>query len=287
MLQQLTTNILKTREMVINSLKIPVRSIRSTQHNIDFSLKHYDDQQFRQWYFKYGKKLERFYNIHQGESCFIIGNGPSLNKMDLSPLKNYHTFGLNKIYLMFDKVDLNLSYHVATNPFVIKQSISEFESLRCPSFLSYIPAHKLFRDLDHINYFFVGGPYTFQSNISQKICEGHTVTYVAMQIAFYMGFSQVFLIGVDHNFVAKGNPNELQVLEGEDPNHFAPNYFSNQQWQLPDLEASELSYHLAKFHYNRANRKIFDATVNDKLQIFPKITYEEALSMASPRVLPF
>jgi hypothetical protein len=244
---------------------------------------HYNDTDYLNWYFKYSKKLKKFKDIHKGEDCFIIGNGPSLNKMDLTPLRNYHTFGLNKIYLLFDKVDLNLSYHVAVNPLVIEQSVNNFKGLNCHSFLSYRPAVKVLPSSEHIHYIMTGGPYSFQADLQKQICEGHTVTYVAMQIAYYMGFKRVFLIGVDHNFFVQGKPNELQTLDGSDPNHFAPNYFGNQQWHLPDLEASELSYHLAKFFYGRDERKIYDATVDGKLEIFPKMSFETALASCSQK----
>lgn len=262
---------------LVKNILGPVKDVAQVYIN------YYNDPLYRQWYFKHSKRLLKFKDIHKGEACFIIGNGPSLNKIDLSPLRKYHTFGLNKIYMIFDKVDLNLSYHVAVNPLVIEQSIKEFESLTCPSFLEYRGAHNHIRCLEHI-YFIAGrGPYTFQSDLSKGICEGHTVTYVAMQIAFYMGFSKVFLIGVDHNFTARGNPNEKQLLQGNDPNHFASGYFANKEWQLPDLEASELSYNLARFHFNRAERQIYDATVDGKLQIFSKISFEQALDMCSKK----
>jgi hypothetical protein len=188
---------------------------------------------------------------------------------------------------MFDKIDLNLSYHVAVNSLIIEQSIKEFETLRCPSFLSYGAAHNLTLDLDHIYFLGTGryfnAPYSFQSDLTQSIHEGYTVTYVAMQVAFYMGFNNVYLIGVDHNFKADGNPNEKQLLTGEDQNHFDPLYFSNKQWHLPDLEASELSYHLARFYFNRSGRRIYDATADGKLQIFPKIPYAQALKICSKK----
>jgi hypothetical protein len=111
-----------------------------------------------------------------------------------------------------------------------------------------------------------------------RICEGHTVTYVAMQIAFFMGFKEVYLIGVDHNFVVNGNPNEMQLLKSKDQNHFDPNYFGDKHWHLPDLEASELAYHLANFHYKRSGRIIYDATVGGKCNIFEKIAYEDAVA---------
>ncbi len=237
------------------------------------------------WYLEHSKHLLKFKDAHQGESCFIIGNGPSLNKMDLSELKDCYTFGLNKIYLLFDKVDLNLSYHVAMNPLVIEQSAKEFESLYCPSFLSYRHARRIVHNLDHVYFILSGKSFTFQTDLSQPVCEGHTVTYVALQIAFYMGFSQVFLIGVDHNFVAVGNPNEKQFLQGEDPNHFAPGYFGNKEWHLPDLEASERAYNLAKLYFSQAGRQVYDATVGGKLEVFPKTSYEQALTICSRQVV--
>lgn len=240
---------------------------------------------YREWYHQHRSDLESFHNKHAGEDCFIIGNGPSLNKMDLSPLQDRYTFGLNKIYLMEDRgVDLNLDYLVSVNSLVIEQSAEVFEGLDCDTFLSYRAAHNHVRPLDHVHYLFTGGPYTFSQRITDRIHEGHTVTFVAMQIAYYMGFRRVFLIGVDHSFQAEGKPNEKQRMEGSDPNHFDPDYFAGDEWHLPDLDASELSYHLARFFYRRDGRQIIDATVDGELDIYPKISYEEALDRSTASV---
>ncbi|MBE0577389.1 MAG: DUF115 domain-containing protein [Desulfuromonadales bacterium] len=240
-------------------------------------LENFSDISYREWYFCHMKRLEAFRGKHKGERCFIVGNGPSLNEMELTLLADKNTFGLNKIYLLLDKIDLNVSYHVSVNSLIIEQSHKDFEQISCPSFLSYPVSRGIVENLDKFYYIYPRGPYTFQPDITQNIHEGYTVTFVALQIAFFMGFEEVYLIGVDHNFVVSGNPNEKQRLEGEDPNHFDPNYFSGKDWHLPDLEASELSYHLANFFYKRAGRQIFDATVDGKLTVFPKISFADAL----------
>ncbi|MEA5533267.1 6-hydroxymethylpterin diphosphokinase MptE-like protein [Crocosphaera sp. XPORK-15E] len=272
----------------LEPLKERVRLALNYSHDVhDYGI---ERAEYYEWYLKHSKRLQQFKNCHRGESCFIIGNGPSLNQMDLNPLKEVHTFGLNKIYLIFEKVNLNLSYHVSVNPLVIEQSVNNFTALSCPSFLSF----KSFCEYrkkqenplnipDNLYFVLTSSTCHFSSNIAQKINEGYTVTYVAMQIAFYMGFKQVFLIGVDHNFKAVGKPNEKQTLKGDDMNHFSPNYFANKEWQLPDLEGSELSYRIAKFNYERSGRIIYDATVDGKLEIFPKISYEEALSLCNKK----
>lgn len=247
-------------------------------------IKNCDNISFLRWYFRHAKRLKIFKNKHLGKDCFIIGNGPSLNHMDLVPLNNYYTFGLNKIYLIFDRVDLNLTYHVAVNRYVIQQSASVFEKFSHPTFLSYKASVRTIKPHSHIYYIFTGGERTFRKHLYQEVWEGFTVTYVALQIAFFMGFKRVFLIGVDHNYRAEGQPKEKQYLRTDDINHFDPSYFKNNEWQLPELEGSELAYHMALFSYKEHDRQIYDATINGKLKIFPKITYDEALDMCKEKI---
>lgn len=240
----------------------------------------YANKNYREWHFKFSSSLSRFKNLHRGEKCFIIGNGPSLNKTDLSQLKGIKKFGLNKIYLLFDRVNLDLSYHVAVNPFVISQSHEEISSLKCESFVSYLASKTLFGNDHNVNYIFTeGGVRMFQEDVTGLVSEGATVTYVALQLAYYMGFQEIFLVGVDHNFVCNGTPNEEQYMEGKDPNHFDDSYFEGMDWHLPDLASSEMAYCLARYHFTRDGRKIYDATIGGKLDVFPKIPYEEAVAM--------
>ena len=89
-----------------------------------------------------------------------------------------------------------------------------------------------------------------------------------------MGFNEAILVGVDHNFVTQGTANQAVISQGDDPNHFAPNYFGKGfKWQLPDLAGSERAYTLARDAYSHAGRRILDATVGGKLTIFPKVDY--------------
>jgi hypothetical protein len=89
-----------------------------------------------------------------------------------------------------------------------------------------------------------------------------------------MGFEQVILIGVDHNYSTKGKPNTTVVSQGDDPNHFNAGYFGKGfRWQLPDLEASERGYRMARAAYEQAGRQVLDATIGGKLTVFPKVEY--------------
>jgi uncharacterized Rossmann fold enzyme len=222
------------------------------------------------------RKLHRLENIHKDKRCFIIGNGPSLRQTDLGRLRDEYTFGLNRIYLLFPELGFSTTYLVSVNDLVLEQCAIEMQRLAMPKFLTW-RARYLFRNDTYVT--FLDTDFTGEENfcpmITGRIFEGFTVTYVALQLAYHMGFKQVILVGVDHNFVTQGAANQAIISQGDDPNHFAPNYFGKGfKWQLPDLVGSERAYIMARGAYSKADREILDATIGGKLSIFPKVNYD-------------
>lgn len=225
------------------------------------------------------KQIKKFKNIHQGESCVIIGNGPSLKTMDLDWLRDKYTFGLNRIYLMFPELGFSTTYYISVNRLVIEQCAADIVDLPMPKFLGWYWRDFL-KNAPSINYvrYIKDGTLDFSKDPGHRIWEGATVTYVAMQLAYYMGFQKVYLIGVDHHFKTKGEPNKIVVTEESDSDHFDPDYFGKGfRWQLPDLERSEEAYRIAKEVYEADGREILDATFNGKLDVFPKIDYRSLI----------
>ena len=169
--------------------------------------------------------LEIYKNRHLGERCVIVCNGPSLNKMDLSFLKNEICFGLNKIYLGFKKFHFYPKYYVAVNQKVLLQSVTEIKALTSVKFLSarcgdLFQQNSLTHIVDTSN-----PPARFCQDITNGLEEGGTVTYAALQVAFYLGLKDVIIIGMDHRFDYSGKPNQSSFLEGPDKNHFCSSYF--------------------------------------------------------------
>lgn len=225
--------------------------------------------------------LGKYHGCHAGRRCFIIGNGPSLRQTDLSLLKDEVTFGLNRIYLLFPELGFTTTYLVSVNELVLQQCADELTALEMPKFITWRARrwltgdpHTVYVDTDFT------GPEDFALDAQGRLFEGFTVTYVALQLAFQMGFKEVILVGVDHNFVTRGPANAAVVSEGDDPNHFSSNYFGKGfKWQLPDLEGSERAYRLAKEAYEKDGRRVVDATVGGKLTIFPKVDFVQLFKM--------
>ena len=229
---------------------------------------------FHPWRRASNRRLAALKDIHAGQRCFIIGNGPSLKQTDLSRLQGEFTFGMNRIYLAFPELGFPTTYYLSVNNLVIEQCTADIRSLPIPKFLSW-RSHPLIQPTEDMA--FLHTTYTgpkFARDARGRLWEGATVTYVALQLAFHMGFAQTILIGVDHNFTTQGKPNTTVVSKGDDPDHFHAGYFGKGfRWQLPDLVTSERAYQMARQAYTQTGRQVLDATIGGKLTVFPKVDY--------------
>ena len=221
------------------------------------------------------RRLAALKGSHMGERCFVVGNGPSLKNTDLSQLKNDFCIGMNRIFLAADELGFCPDILVCVNDLVVEQSVEEFNNLQMPKFFAWRARKWLRMDpWTHFIYTSYTSP-KFSKDVTGRVWEGATVTNVCLQLAYHLGFSEVILIGVDHSFATKGKPNTTIQSQGDDPNHFSAAYFGKGfRWQLPDLETSELGYRMARKAYEESERKILDATVGGKLDIFEKVDYD-------------
>lgn len=210
-----------------------------------------------------------FADKHKGKTALIIGNGPSLNSVPVKFLKKYKSFGTNRIYLL---PDFTATFYCAVNPLVIQQSADEINAYGATAkFISDSERDRIQGCYPLVSH----GLRTFSYNPAAYIFEGHTVTYVCMQLAFHMGFTTVLLVGVDHRFKMDGAPNSETVWQGDDPNHFSPDYFRGTRWNNPDLANSEIAYRMAKKAFEDAGRRIVNLTEGSALDVFERGTIAE------------
>ena len=263
------------RAKIINTLPLPLASsLRNTRDVLKLATM-YPQSRLHPWRRDSIHKLNSIRDTHTGERCFIIGNGPSLKNTDLGKLKNEFTIGMNRFYLTFAEMGFDTSLLLTINDLVIEQCAQDIRALPIPTFVSW-RGRKWIEPSPNLHYLHTSYELpSFNGNAAGRLWEGATVTYVAMQLAFHMGFKQVILIGVDHSFATQGKPNTTVVSGGDDPNHFNPDYFGKGfRWQLPDLDTSEVAYTMAREAYKSAGREIIDATVDGKLTVFPKVNFE-------------
>lgn len=219
-------------------------------------------------------RLSALRDRHQGERAVLVANGPSLNRMDLSFLRGECVIGLNKIFLGIKRFGFFPRYYVAVNEKVIRQSTKQIQNLNCVKFIGDNGASGLLTE-DPLTYIVNTSkpPSRFCTDISKGMHEGWTVTYAALQVAYFLGFREILIIGMDHRYEYDGAPNEARQMGKSDPNHFCNDYFANMTWDNPDLARSEESYRLARQVYEADDRRIIDATLDGACKVFEKQDY--------------
>jgi hypothetical protein len=209
---------------------------------------------------------QKYHNIHEGQTGVIIGNGPSLRSVDRQLLYDHFTFGTNRCYLPGGYIP---DYYCVVNNLLIEQFHKEIAAIGGPcrekfvkmQYANLIPGSRPIRSIT---------PHVFSTNPADGLYEGYTVSYVCMQLAYWMGFSAILLVGCDHNYKQKGKPNERQKMEADDNNHFSKEYFKGAEWNLADTARMEEAYGFAREAYEKVGKRIINLTPNTKLQVFER-----------------
>ncbi|MDR1688174.1 MAG: DUF115 domain-containing protein [Clostridiales bacterium] len=223
------------------------------------------------------EKLASYKGIHKGKRCFIIGTGPSLTMEDLDTLHlhNEICFGTNKIFLAFEKTVWRPDYYFVSDWVFASQYKEELSLLKIENkFVSDLSRdfwngsgsencvcfklHQTFYDSELP---------PFSLDASDKINQGLTVSYEALQLAVYMGFSDIYYLGVDFDY-------SKDMLSGE--NHFAKNYFKSGEVHTPfRAEKQLLAYQKAEMVSREQGFRIFNATRGGKLEVFERVDFDK------------
>lgn len=219
---------------------------------------------------------------HIGERCFIIGNGPSLSVNDLDKLENEICFGTNAIYTIFQQVKWRPRYYcVQDGKFIWRNSkdiskISESQKFVCIERSYRYPRIVCAKYMGIDTERFYPNMPKFSEDISECIYEGFSVTYMCMQLAVYMGFKEIVLLGMDHNYSVELNPDGSLSYNESAQDHF--NKF-DKVTNVPQLFNVELAYRKALEVSKEKDISIYNATRGGKLEIFERKSLEEILKI--------
>ncbi|MBM9616991.1 DUF115 domain-containing protein [Desulfobulbus rhabdoformis] len=236
------------------------------------------------------EELAQFYNRFKGQRCFIIGNGPSLNLHDLSLLKNEYCFGVNSFYYKTRETGFRPTFYVVEDSSVMKENIDEIREFEAP--FKFFPTiyrklhpktpNTFFFDMNRGFYEKSSPNYVvprFSTDISKIVYCGQSVTYINLQLAYYMGFTEVYLIGMDFNYVIPSSHSrngDVLTSDTDDPNHFHKDYFGKgKTWKDPKLDRVLMNYKMAKLVFECTGRRIYNATKGGHLEEFDRIDYDD------------
>lgn len=239
-------------------------------------------------------RLSGLRECYRGERCFIMGSGPSLNQMDLERLRHEYVWGVNKCYLLFDRISWRPAFYTAVDRRVVPDMARQIERLVRTLLRTrfFFPARFLeegvLRPAANIYWYREaplkesGLPFRmFSLRASDWVAEVRTVTIAALQLAVYLGFNPIYLIGCDTSYAVQptvrheeDHPDRLVSTDNDDANHFDPRYFGKgSRWHQPHVERMLFHYAQARRACEAVGVKVYNATAGGKLEVFPRVDY--------------
>ena len=227
-------------------------------------------------------KLKELKDSKKGKRCFIIGNGPSLCAADLNCLKNEDCFAANKLYKIYSYTDWRPTYYTVVDWHGIGQDTADSLGANI-LFLGDYYWRKHRPQGNNIIVFYGNRlldtkreSFRFSEDISKQIYLGATVTFTNIQIACYMGYSEIYLLGVDHNY-AYVQDTSGKVIRNQEANH--SHFFRDEQSKhvYGDIDGMTNAYLKAKEYADTHGIKIYNATRGGKLEIFERVDFDEVI----------
>lgn len=283
MIQRIRSNV--WFKMRINSVfRYPFRMIRNAFYQFLFFLRRFLAN-YQLSFIANDNKYYRLKNKYKGLECFIVGNGPSLTVEDLNWLKkkNITSFGVNKIHLIYPQTNWRPDFYVCEDIPVLETILDTVNDQKdIIKFLMEVPGinkdektifiNRIATEFTGMDFFLEPVPYLF--------C-GQTVIYICLQLAVFMGFKKIYLLGIDFSWNfddAEPDKEGFSVLKGDSP-HFVTDYFKKGEKQYlvtkPHFEYMIRILHYAKEILEKMGIQVFNATRGGKLEVFPRVNIDE------------
>lgn len=235
------------------------------------------------------EKIKKLKNIANGRKrCFVIATGPSLTIEDLELLDDEFTISVNSIVECFSETKWRPNCYVAEDPVVYEMFIKNYGveklSKDCEYLVFAISSGMLpFGDIYDNMYFFnlVDESYAripnFSEEFSEIVYESSTVIYPAIQLAFYMGFKEVYMLGADLGFSLVKN--EEGDVEQKANKEATASFLKKQVSKASIYEEKKIirGYRAAKKYADEHNLILKNATRGGYLNELERVRLEEVL----------
>ncbi|MFQ5740322.1 MAG: hypothetical protein ACE5JX_15045 [Acidobacteriota bacterium] len=240
----------------------------------------------------------------RGERCFVLGNGPSLKVHDLTHLREEFVFVSNWFVFHHEFPNLRHCFYCSTDPHhwnygegfhpELLEGLARHPNLLCFFEITARTAFARQRRLPSEIAHFVKVDFEkkvtegqFSTNLPMETCWGHTVVIdLSLPLAFYLGFTTVYLLGCDCDYKLDASPDlsqgfffDLSNLPQADLNHIYQqrDEFNAQQ----QLDKWERAYQVARDYFEKKGRKIFNAGKGGKLEVFERVEYQKLFGSTS------
>ncbi|WP_276912462.1 FkbM family methyltransferase [Hyphomonas atlantica] len=225
------------------------------------------------------QRLEEMKAARTRDVAVLVGNGPSLNKTDLSLLEDQDVF-ISNYAIKHQDLSRYAKGVAVTNYLVAEQEPYQF-MLRDDvwKFFPFWLRNTIIPDDKTIMLDAQGGDLFFSEDITKRIAWHSTVSFFWLQILYHLGYKKVLMIGFDNSYNQAKSSKEGDMIkqEQDDPNHFDPSYFKGKTWQAADTSKMEETYVISRDFYAANGRELVNCTVGGALEVLRRGDLAEEL----------
>jgi hypothetical protein len=214
-------------------------------------------------------------NKHRSERCFIVCNGPSIEMDDLDKIaeSNIVSFGTNYIYKIFSQTAWRPDYYTLSDTILIRQLGEIDKTVTCPKFIN-LDGAVLADGIEYDNAYFYSTNLkeiylmnTIKPSVGTEmhnLSAGFTVCFYMLQIAFYLGFKEIYIIGCDN------------TSYHQSAKHIYDNNNSKKIFTVTDFSNEmNLQFSAARDYAEKNGIEIYNATRGGELEVFERIDFDE------------
>lgn len=242
---------------------------------------------------KCAKEMASYRNTKSGR-CFIVGTGPSLTIKDLESIRGETTFASNRIFGLFSKTAWRPTYYAVQDDGVILELKDQFYDISNQVGTMFLAGNEMrkykskLKRKKNVKFMYIKntptGTRQFDIDVTDGIHNAINVSYTLVELAIFMGFTEIYLIGIDHNYKTIINENGEEVLDGNSKDNYFDgitplkfeakvNIGQNSRWE----DARTQCFINAKKYADQNGIKIINATRGGKLEVFPRQSLESIL----------
>lgn len=224
---------------------------------------------------------------HENTGCFLIGNGPSLQNVDVSRLAHVDTFAFNRSYVAWSRWGFAPTYYACLDPVGFEDNVSEIKKLieTCSDTHFFLPkdaeAYGIYPSATVSCICTVEG-FTFATDVSTPTDFGN-VGATSIQILSLLGYCRIAMVGMDGRYIFSAEMVAAAENDGfanveSDPNHFCAEYVQGKRLNTRcNLEKMAAQWQQVASECARIKMEIRNASSGSALAYFPMCGYPEAI----------
>lgn len=227
----------------------------------------------------YDEKLKSMKNMASGKSCFIVGNGPSLTTDDLELINDQDCFAANLVFRIFNKTDWRPKYYVIQDRYADTGDALDNMKVQYMFIGEYYwrkrginNSHAVCIRARRNN---LNKKIAFSEDISEYIINTPTITYTMIQLAVYLGYKNIYLLGMDHSYALTYDEKGNVVQDDTVNSHFFTD--KNPKEVIANIEGMNKAYIVARDYAKEHNVSIINVTRGGNLEWFPRRSLAEVI----------